>query len=185
MAILNFECKATCENIASAEAKLQTLHPKYIGTDNQIDTYFNVTEGRLKLREGNIENALIWYKREDFAGAKQSDILLYKHFPDVTLKEILTKVHGIKVVVNKKRKIYFVENIKFHFDEVEGLGTFLEIEAIDAHGNIGLAKLQDQVNFYTNFFSIQQSDFIKESYSDMIIKLKVESSMFKVQKLIL
>ena len=66
---LNFEFKATTTNQQAQEEKLKILNPTYIGEDHQKDTYYNVTEGRLKLREGNIENALIWYQRADFAGA--------------------------------------------------------------------------------------------------------------------
>lgn len=69
MAILNFEFKARAGNLKNWEDQLLSLNPKFIGEDNQIDTYFNVPEGRLKLREGNIENSLIWYKRQDIACA--------------------------------------------------------------------------------------------------------------------
>lgn len=168
----NFEFKAKATNIKFLEEKLQTIQPDFIGEDNQKDTYYNVKQGRLKLREGNIENALIWYERQDFAGAKQSDILLYKHAPDASLKQILEKLHGIKVIVDKKRKIYFVENVKFHFDTVEQLGTFIEVEAIDKNGSIGLVKLQEQIKHYTAFFDIQENDFIKVSYSDLLLEMK-------------
>jgi adenylate cyclase, class 2 len=168
MAHTNIEFKAKATNIEALEEKLLSLHPQFIGTDHQIDTYYNVQDGRLKLREGNIENALIWYKRADFAGAKQSDIILYKHAPDSALKSILEKLHGIKVVVDKLRKIYFVDNVKFHFDRVEGLGTFIEVEAIDNDGSIAVEKLTEQCNFYANFFDIATDDFMKESYSDML-----------------
>ncbi len=59
MSILNFEFKAKTEDLDDLEKKLLILNPTFIGEDNQTDTYFNVTQGRLKLREGNIENALI------------------------------------------------------------------------------------------------------------------------------
>ena len=167
---LNFEFKATTTNQQAQEEKLKTLNPIFIGEDHQKDTYYNVTEGRLKLREGNIENALIWYKRADFAGAKQSDILLYKHVPDNALKQILEKVHGIKVIVDKKRKIYFVENVKFHFDVVEGLGTFIEVEAIDKDGTIGIDKLKEQIAYYTQFLEVAESDFVEVSYSDLLME---------------
>ena len=131
MNITNFEFKARTSNPDEQEKKLLTLNPLFIGEDQQTDTYFNVAEGRLKLREGNIENALICYNRDDNGGAKQSNIILYKHSPDKALKDILVKVHGIKVTVIKKRRIYFIDNVKFHFDRVEGLGAFIEVEAID------------------------------------------------------
>jgi adenylate cyclase, class 2 len=168
MSHTNIEFKAKANNIDALEEKLQTLHPRFVGLDHQIDTYFDVTKGRLKLREGNIENALIWYERSDFAGAKQSDIILYKHAPDNALKSILEKLHGIKVIVDKKRKIYFVENVKFHFDRVEGLGTFIEVEAIDSDGSIGVEKLTEQCNYYASFFEITKDDFMEVSYSDML-----------------
>jgi predicted adenylyl cyclase CyaB len=169
MATINFEFKAKATNVSALEEKLCTLSPRYIGEDNQIDTYFNVDKGRLKLREGNIENSLIFYERINTAGAKQSDIQLYQHKPDNALKELLIKVHGVKVVVDKKRKIYFIENVKFHFDTVEGLGTFVEVEAIDNDGSIGVEKLQAQCTQYATFFDIQPEDYIAISYSDMML----------------
>ena len=167
---INFEFKAKTINLDALEKKILTLNPKFIGEDNQVDTYFNVALGRLKLREGNIENSLIYYERIDTAGAKQSDILLYQHQPDKTLKDILIKLHGVKVIVNKKRKIYFIDNVKFHFDRVEGLGTFIEVEAIDKNGDIGVDKLKEQCNFYAAFFGIAATDYVAFSYSDLILQ---------------
>lgn len=170
MTHLNIEFKAKALDSAALEEKLLSLKPLFVGEDHQKDTYYDVSIGRLKLREGNIENALIWYQREDVGGAKQSDILLYKHSPDEALKKILLKLHGIKIVVDKIRKIYFVENVKFHFDRVEGLGNFIEVEAIDSTGEIGIEKLKEQCDFYINFFEIKQNDFMKQSYSDMVLE---------------
>jgi len=151
------------------EALLQNRNPLFIGEDHQVDTYFNVAAGRLKLREGNIENALIHYEREDLAGAKSSHVLLYQHQPDKTLKDILIKTLGIKAVVDKKRKIYFINNVKFHFDTVESLGTFVEVEAIDKDGSIGKEKLQAQCDEYAASFGIAAEDYCSVSYSDMIL----------------
>ena len=163
MPILNFEFKAKTTGLDNLEKKFLQLHPKYIGEDNQTDTYFNVGKGRLKLREGNIENSLIWYERENTAGAKQSDVLLYHHDPDKTLKDILIKVHGIKVIVEKKRRIYFIDNVKFHFDTIAELGTFIEVEAIDKDGSFGIEKLKEQADKYAAFFNIQPEDFVVSS----------------------
>ena len=170
MAILNFEFKARRNDLEEAEKRLLSLTPKFIGEDDQTDTYFNVEHGRLKLREGNIENALIYYERENTSDAKQSDILLYKHVPDKNLKDILTRSLGIKVVVNKKRKIYFIENVKFHFDTIKELGTFIEVEAIDANGESGIEKLKEQCNQYSRFFDIKPEDLVSLSYSDLILE---------------
>lgn len=168
MSVINFEFKARCAHIDALENKLLALNPVFIGEDQQVDTYFHVNNGRLKLREGKIENALIWYERKNEAEAKVSKVLLYQHSPDPTLKAILIKVHGIKVVVEKKRKIYFIGHVKFHFDTVPGLGTFVEVEAIDRTGDIGIEQLQQDCEKYAALFEIDPSDFIANSYSDMI-----------------
>ena len=170
MQILNYEFKARTTRLKEIEERLLTLNPVFKGTDLQVDTYFNVPDGRLKLREGNIENSLIYYKRENIAGAKQSEVLLYKHNPDKSLKEILVRSNGIKIIVEKQRLIYFIANIKFHFDTIADLGTFVEVEAIDATGEIGIERLQAQCNYYADFLEIKEVDYVSESYSDLILK---------------
>lgn len=168
MSHINFEFKAKSPNIVGLEKKLLDLNPRFIGEDHQKDTYFNVPKGRLKLREGNIENALIFYERTDSANAKQSDVLLYQHPANGSLKEILIKVHGVKVVVDKIRRIYFIENVKFHFDRVEGLGTFVEVEAIDKTGSMDVNILKEQCLYYATLFDINEEDYISHSYSDLM-----------------
>jgi adenylate cyclase, class 2 len=171
MKIINYEFKAKAVDLVALEEQLKTANPLFIGTDHQIDTYYNVTQGRLKLREGNIENSLIHYERSDFASAKQSSIVLYQHQPSNSLKQILEKLHGVKVIVNKKRKIYFIDNVKFHFDTVAQLGSFVEVEAIDKDGTISIEKLKTQCDDYAAFLGIQQQDFVSQSYSDLILAL--------------
>jgi predicted adenylyl cyclase CyaB len=169
---INFEFKARCKETESLEKILKEHLPEYIGQDQQTDTYFNVPYGRMKLREGNIENSLIHYVRNNTAEAKQSDVILYQHHHALALKEILIRALGIKVVINKLRKIYFINNVKFHFDMVENLGTFVEVEAIDKDGSIGLQKLKEQCTFYAKLFSIEKEDYLAESYSDLLLAKK-------------
>ena len=166
---INFEFKAKTNDLSFLENKFLELNPKFIGEDHQTDTYFNVVKGRLKLREGNIENSLIYYERKNVAAARQSDVNLFKHTADPSLKDILIKVHGIKVVVNKIRKIYFIENVKFHFDTIKSLGSFVEVEAIDATRSIGIEKLKQQCRKYQTFFGFADADLISLSYSDMLL----------------
>jgi len=170
MKLRNCEFKARAEDIDKLEQKLLDLNPLFRGEDHQTDTYFNVPSGRLKLREGNIENALILYDRPDVADSKQAEIVLYRHAPDKSLKEILTKAFGIKVVVNKTRKIYFIDNVKFHFDQVEKLGTFIEVEAIDEAGEISAGELKGQCDRYFSYFRLKIADYVSKSYSDLILE---------------
>ncbi|RYY97810.1 MAG: CYTH domain-containing protein [Chitinophagaceae bacterium] len=167
---LNYEFKARTERLDALEAALQERAPRYAGEDAQTDTYFHVPHGRLKLREGNIENSLIHYVRHNVAGAKQSDVILYSHEPSALLKSALTAALGVKVVVDKRRRIYFVDNVKLHFDRVAALGTFVEVEAIDSDGSIGIEKLKQQCAAWAAFFGIKEEDYMAESYSDMLMK---------------
>ncbi len=165
---VTYEFKAKTKRLPDLEALLLKHQPLFKGLDFQTDTYFKVPFGRLKLREGNIEQALIHYFRGDTVGAKISRVLLYEHEPNDNLKEILTTSLGIKTVVAKKRKIYFIDNVKFHFDEVKDLGTFVEVEAIETDEVKDLEKLKDQCLFYARLFGIEEEDYVALSYSDLL-----------------
>lgn len=167
----NIEIKARCADPSFIRNYLQSQNAIFKGQDEQTDTYFNVSNGRLKLRQGIIENSLIFYKRENIAGPKLSEVLLYKVTENSDLlKKALSQAHGIKIIVLKKREIYFIENVKFHIDKVEGLGSFVEIEAIDSDGSLGIDFIRKQCNYYLQQFNINEADLITESYSDMIMK---------------
>jgi len=165
------EIKAHCNDQDKIREILKREGADFRGLDIQTDTYFRVPHGRLKLREGNIENNLIHYDRPDQEGPKQSSVLLYKSNPDSNLKAILMKAIGVLVVVEKKREIYFIDNIKFHIDTVAGLGTFIEIEAIDENGSIGKERLQAQCEHYLASFGVCKNDLVDCSYSDLIMNM--------------
>ncbi|MDD3744493.1 MAG: class IV adenylate cyclase [Lentimicrobiaceae bacterium] len=171
MTIQNIEIKARTQNQAFIREKLLSLEAVFKGIDLQTDTYFIVPSGRLKLREGNIENHLIYYEREDQQSPKSSQVKLYKPENPAALKEILTQALGVKVVVNKKREIYFVDNVKFHLDTLHSLGQFVEIEAIDNQGTMNVEELYVQCRFYMELFRITPDALVSESYSDMLLKI--------------
>jgi len=175
MGIVNIEIKAKCSEPQLIETVLNKEKADFIGTDHQIDTYFNCTNGRLKLREGNIENALIQYNRDNISGPKKSDVLLYKTKPDSGLREILSKSIGIKIIVDKKRRIYFIDNVKFHIDIVKGLGSFVEIEVIDKTGKMNQTKLLEQCQRYLTKFGISEADLVDVSYSDLLLQTILEN----------
>jgi predicted adenylyl cyclase CyaB len=166
---LNIEFKARSNRNSELEQIITSQNPRFAGEDHQTDTYFNVPHGRLKLREGNIENALIHYQRSNVAGAKQSDVLLYQHRPDAHLKQMLATALGVKVVVEKRRRIYFVNNVKLHFDQVTGLGSFIEVEAIDTDGSIGIEHLKEQCSYFAGLLGVESADYVAHSYSDLLM----------------
>ncbi len=170
MAHINIEIKAKCFHPEKVEAFLLANGAVYKGTDHQKDTYFNVPSGRLKLRQGNIEKNLIFYNRPDQAGPKQSDFLLSPVADGAAQEKLLEKALGIKVVVEKYRKIFFIDNIKFHLDEVPGLGSFVEIEAGNLTApSLTIEQLKEQCDHFMKAFEIAESDLVLHSYSDMLL----------------
>lgn len=169
MSFLNVEIKARCRDASAIREYLLAHGANFMGIDEQTDTYFNTSSGRLKLREGNIENNLIFYRRDDNAGPKNSFFQLVKVDDATGLKEALTNAYGIKVVVQKRREIYYIANVKFHIDEVAELGSFVEIEAGNKLADISEEKLKEQCDHYIKVFGIKQDDFIAISYSDLLL----------------
>lgn len=170
MSYLNVEIKARCANPDRIREYLLGQGAEIRGTDHQTDTYFNVPAGRLKLREGNIENNLIFYQRPDQAGPKQSAFQLVK-VPDAAgLKKALASANGIKVIVEKIREIFFIKNVKFHIDQVPGLGSYIEIEAGNINApDLDAAQLQAQCDHYLREFGVSHQDLVEVSYSDLLM----------------
>jgi len=173
MHTLNIELKARCTDPDRIEALLHQQGADFIGEDHQVDTYFRVSSGRLKLREGTIENALIRYQRPEKKDLKRSEVILHEISGSTqSLKHILEDAMGIDIVVEKRRKIFFIENVKFHIDRVDPLGHFIEVEAIDRDGQWCEPDLQQQCLHYMDLFGISGSDLAEGSYADLLKNIK-------------
>jgi adenylate cyclase, class 2 len=169
MSFINVEIKARTNKSAAIRNYLLNNGAEFKGVDEQTDTYFNIDNGRLKLRQGKIENNLIFYNRPNQAGPKQSDFDLLKVEDENVLLNILARALGIKVVVHKKREIYYIQNVKSHLDFLDDLGEFVEIEASNKVHPIETSKLHEQCAYYMREFGIEQEDLLNLSYSDMFI----------------
>jgi len=146
---------------------LKRLDARFIGTDHQIDTYFRVPSGRLKVREGRLENALIFYRRANVRRARQAAVEMMLLPRRNSLRAILARSLGTLAVVDKRREIYFVKNVKIHLDRVHRLGKFLEVEAISRTGDV--KKIRSQARQFQELFGITAKDIVAESYSDLIL----------------
>ncbi len=162
------EFKARCADHEPIREKLKQRNARFVGTDYQIDTYFFVSHGRLKLREGNIENSLIYYARQERAGTKESNVTMTTLPPQTQVKSVLAKALGVRTAVDKQREIYFVGNVKIHLDEVDGLGSFIEVEAIGSAEERD--KLQQQCDEFLREFGIKPQDLIAGSYAELVMQ---------------
>ena len=164
------EIKARTTALHRIREQLLAAGADFRGTDHQIDRYYRVPEGRLKLRTGNIERSLIFYRRPNQTGPKDSAVRLTR-LPDPDTAADLATTLGAAldnwVTVDKQREIYFLGNVKFHLDTVDGLGTFVEIEAIGDRPDERDALLA-QVRHYRTLLDISEGDLVEGSYSDML-----------------
>jgi adenylate cyclase class 2 len=176
MSYINIEIKARTSRTSAIREYLISHGAEQRGTDWQTDTYFNTRKGRLKLREGKIENNLIYYERGESNGPRQSNFNLMEVKDPEVLKSMLSAASGVKIVVEKKREIYFIGNVKFHLDELARLGNFVEIEASNRYAPLSTEKLREQCNFYMKEFGIQQSDLLQGYYSDMLMTLSEDAT---------
>jgi len=168
MDFYNVEIKARSKGIFRIRELLLQRNARFVGTDFQRDTYFKVKKGKLKLREGEIENYVIYYERDEIRGLKKSDVSLIKLDSQSELSNVMKKAFDVLAIVKKRREIYFIDNVKFHLDSIDGLGEFVEIEAKDEQMNLGITLLENQCKFYMELFKIEFKDLINKSYLDLI-----------------
>jgi predicted adenylyl cyclase CyaB len=172
MKLLNFEFKAHLLDAPHVRSTLKRLRARFLGTDRQVDTYFRVPSGRLKIREGRVENSLIFYRRTNSAHARRSAVEMMLLPRRNSVREILSRALGVLAVVDKRREIYFVGNVKIHLDRVRGLGTFVEVEAMTRSGD--LRKVRAQAAKFRKLFAISAADIVPLSYSDLILEKRAK-----------
>jgi predicted adenylyl cyclase CyaB len=136
---LNIEIKAELSQpqFAAVREKSAQVATTELVVLNQTDTFFNCSNGRLKLRQFEDGSAeLIAYQRPDCDGPKTST---YTRTPIPHPESFLVAMAdsiGIRGVVKKRRELYLLNDTRIHLDEVEGLGTFLELEVVIEEGAI-------------------------------------------------
>jgi len=137
--------------------------------ETQKDIYYKVKTGRLKLRIINeVKSNLIFYERKELIKKRVSNYLISANSDknEITeLDKILRKQFEVLVTVDKRREIFIRENIRVHIDTVKSLGNFLEIEIIFT----SLIKAKEQMKEITEFLKLKEKEFIKVSYSDILI----------------
>lgn len=127
----NVEIKARLASLQALlplAARLADAGPTELDQD---DTFFVCPEGRLKLRAfPDRTGELIFYRRPDQAGPKESFYVISDTASPDTLRQVLTLAYGQAGRVRKHRTLFLVGRTRLHLDRVEGLGDFLELEVV-------------------------------------------------------
>ena len=137
-------------------------------TVRQLDTYFVVAHGRLKLREvESVPAELIHYERPDLAGVKPSRVRLLPVGDGAATRALLEAALGVRARVAKVREIWRWESVQVHVDEVDGLGTFIEFEeTVGTDGELEAARthLADLLAR----LGVPTADLCATSYAEMV-----------------
>jgi len=136
----------------------------------QLDTYFRVTHGRLKLREQDDAAELIHYERADEATERVSSYRIIPVDDPDGLKDVLTEALGILVAVEKSRHLLLWRNVRIHLDEVPGLGSFIELEAV-AEADSDLSAEYQHVAELRARLGITDERMLALGYSDQLLAL--------------
>lgn len=134
----------------------------------QEDIFFNISKGRLKLRifdSGSGE--LIYYIRSDSSGPKVSQYEISVTNEPESLKNIMTSSLGVRGVIKKQRTLYKIGLTHIHFDQVEGLGNFIELEFV-MQDNISKNEALQTVENLMKKLEIQDNHLINTAYIDMV-----------------
>ena len=164
----NIEIKARIDNIESVYERALALADAGPETITQDDTFFFCDKGRLKLRTFSAEKGeLIFYRRPDQKGLKESFYLISPLQDPDSLREALTLAYGQAGRVRKTRTLFLAGRTRIHLDRVEGLGEFLELEVVleeaeDAEAAKALAQA------LMKRLSIQSHQLIEGAYVDLL-----------------
>ena len=166
----NLELKARCPDLARAADAARSIGATRDGVLEQLDTYFHFPHGRLKLRETAGRGAeLIAYERANDPAVRGSDyyvIPIADAAAAAAMKAALAKRLAVRGTVSKRRELFLWHNVRIHLDDVAGLGTFLEFEAVispaddEAVSRERLARLGEALG-------VRDEDRIAVSYADL------------------
>ncbi len=164
----NIEIKAHAVNFDQQQQTANLLSDTRAQILVQKDTFFNVGEGRLKLREFPDGPAqLIFYRRSNTAGPKLSDYHITESDDPEGLKTVLEKAYGIRQVVKKQRILYLVGRTRLHFDTVDSLGQFIELEVVLSQQD-SIEGGQHEAQDLMSKLSIEPNHLVDVAYVDLL-----------------
>ena len=163
----NLEIKAPAPDLPGLKARALAAGARTVGVLKQVDTYYQAARGLLKLRVVSGAGAeLIAYSRPLVEGSRVSDYAVYPVDEPGALKEILERSLLRVVEVRKSRDLLMWGGTRIHLDEVDGLGTFIELETEgDSRGPAAMREEHERV---ITALGLDRAGFLAGSYADML-----------------
>lgn len=166
----NIEIKAYIDDVEALTAKAAAFAENGPIELAQDDTFFRCDSGRLKLRAfSNGTGELIYYRRANQGGPKESFYLLSPTSAPDSLREALTLAYGQVGRVKKHRILFLVGRTRVHIDEVEQLGHFLELEVVLNDGELSDAGVRE-ARALMQSFEVKPDQLIEDSYVDLLAR---------------
>ena len=164
----NVEIKARIESVEALAPKVAALADQGPIEIRQDDTFFACERGRVKLRAfSTTEGQLIFYRRADQAGPKESFFVISPTASPDSLREALSLAYGRAGRVRKHRTLYLIGRTRVHLDRVEKLGHFLELEVVLSEGE-GPERGVEEAYTLMASLGISPAQLIDGAYVDLL-----------------
>jgi len=167
----NIEIKARIDSVESLWPLVVKIADEGPIEIIQDDTFFPCPNGRLKLRAfSDLDGQLIFYRRPDSTGPKESFYVISPTGSPDTLRQTLALAYGEGGRVLKQRTLFMVGRTRLHLDKVEGLGDFLELEVVLGEGEpneTGVAI----AHALLEKLSVSHHQLIEDAYVDLLAKI--------------
>lgn len=162
----NVELKLELRDPDLARAILRRLGSTFVISLEQTDTYFRVPSGRLKKRESPDEPVeYISYDRANSSRPRMSHFTIYSE-AEALARFGITPL-PVWVVVKKKRDVHMLGNVRIHLDVVQGLGEFLEFEAL-VSPEFHVVKCHEAISELRRALNMALGEPLGVSYSDLL-----------------
>lgn len=164
----NVEIKARISSVEALVPRVAALADQGPVEIEQDDTFFVCERGRIKLRAlSATEGQLIFYRRANQAGPKESRFVISPTASPDSLRDALTLAYGSAGRVRKHRTLYLVGRTRVHLDRVETLGHFLELEVVLAAGESPDAGVKEARALMTAL-GLADDQLIDGAYVDLL-----------------
>lgn len=173
--MIEIEIKARADH-RSLLAALKSAGATFEKTVEQNDTYYNAphrdfgeTDEALRLREQS-GRVYMTYKGKKLDAKSKTRKEVEVEVSDLDKMEDILQSLGFRKTLNvkKKRNIYHLKGVEVCVDSVEGLGDFVELEAM-AEDMVAVPAKRDMLIDLMRELGVT-GELIRESYLEMLLK---------------